>query len=428
MNGKQDAEDWELMAMGTKKWMEILGDPYEQMKWMAEYVPGPDDADFMSKMAFFAKIKGADDQFATLYEAAFNNEDMGLGPMVEFQNWWMNNMWFPEDPMYPHTVFGIASCLDVSYVDTWADADHDTVKAAIMEMWEEGGEFAECMEKYDLDKDEDKDRYVDLGDYSQENVMKVMEEIRASFADIEFGEDQLRLMRFFDQTGEWDKMGVFDDDAEWDTRLGALATAVIWGEANPDVAIIREGMSFREDILDMMLNAQAWADFYENNMNWFMATNPQFTVEDMMTWGTEKWMSILGEPSQMWQWMQDNLPSPDAPDFNDFAEIVTFFAAGQEGFVELYQAAWNFEQTKDLEALNNLSNFYNDFIQNEDKPQMPQVVMGIAKCLDIDMVRGWAAAGADAATVEAAIAGMFMDVTGDFAQCFAAGQFDMSKQ
>ena len=44
------------------------------------------------------------------------------------------------------------------------------------------------------------------------------------------------------------------------------------------------------------------------------------------------------------------------------------------------------------------------------------------------MVRGWAAAGADAATVEAAIAGMFMDVTGDFAQCFAAGQFDMSKQ
>ena len=58
-----------------------------------------------------------------------------------------------------------------------------------------------------------------------------------------------------------------------------MATAIIWGEANPDMAMIREGMSFREDIFDMMMNAQAWADFYENNMNWFMATNPQFTVE-----------------------------------------------------------------------------------------------------------------------------------------------------
>ena len=47
-----------------------------------------------------------------------------------------------------------------------------------------------------------------------------VQEIGDVFREIEFDEDQLRLMRFFDQTGEWDKMGVFDDDAEWDTRLG----------------------------------------------------------------------------------------------------------------------------------------------------------------------------------------------------------------
>ena len=38
--------------------------------------------------------------------------------------------------------------------------------------------------------------------------------IRRSFSSIDLNDDQLRLMRYWDSDGEWEKQGVFDGDSE----------------------------------------------------------------------------------------------------------------------------------------------------------------------------------------------------------------------
>ena len=52
-----------------------------------------------------------------------------------------------------------------------------------------------------------------------------------------------------------------------------MATTVIWTEANDD-EFMAPGKDVRETVVWMMENAEAWADFYTNNINWMIDTVP----------------------------------------------------------------------------------------------------------------------------------------------------------
>lgn len=424
LNGMPEASMKDLMEMGIEKYGQILGDPFESRWWMNENLPGADDADFVAKINFFASKHGADDGFAAVWDAVYNQEkeDMSLAPFVAMQNWWLENMWSDEEPYHPHHVLGVAKCLPVEKITEWADADHETIKSAIETMGEEDAEFGACMMPFAKDIH---DEYMDMGDYSDENTGKVMEEIRSMFADLEFNEQQMRLMGLWDQSGEWQNNGVFDGDRE--KMLWAMATTVIWTEAN-DEEFMAPGKDVRETVVWMMENAEAWADFYTNNINWMIDTVPDLagmSFEDLKAMGPEKWVSFMGDPREVVMWMHAELPDPEGDDFDDFVEKANYLAGGRDDFGMVYEAAYNADKEWDIQALVDLQNYYNDHMQNESKPVLPQTVMGIAACLNIDNVRDWMNSGASAAQVEAAITGEFMNASGDFMQCFSKGKFTM---
>ena len=84
------------------------------------------------------------------------------------------------------------------------------------------------------------------------------------FQNISFDEDQIRLTRFL---GNCDR----------ESNLAQLSTMIIWNEANGGLK--PPGMTVRQSFQQKMGNAKSWADFYQKSLNWFLATNPSYTLK-----------------------------------------------------------------------------------------------------------------------------------------------------
>jgi len=246
-----------------------------------------------------------------------------------------------------------------------------------------------------------------LGDFSEENIKKVKEEIREMFENISFDEDQIRLMGYL---GNCDR----------ESNLYQLSSRIIWNEANGGLK--PPGMTARQNFLAKMQNSKSWADFYQKSVNWFLATNLNYTMKEVKTWGpflgTKKWISVLSEPKMMHQWMTDNLPSPDSKGYAHFVEKVNFLTGGRNDFAAKYEAAYN--SKLDFAAVGALTKWFNENVQNADtdNADLPQTTMGMAISLDINDVRAWQSGKVGQASVESTLMKMFSDPNGKFFQLF----------
>merc|ERR1712062_513147 len=167
-----------------------------------------------------------------------------------------------------------------------------------------------------------------LGNYSDSNISKIRQEIGEMFQNISFNENEVRLMNYL-------------GNADRESHLRTLATMIIWNEANGGLK--PPGMTTKDNFLMKMNNAKGWADFYHRCNTWFLAKNPEFTAEEVKSWGpflgTKKWISVLSEPKMMHQWMIDNLPCPDSKGYAHFVEKVNFLTGGRNDFPAHYEAA-----------------------------------------------------------------------------------------
>merc|ERR1711953_910490 len=246
-----------------------------------------------------------------------------------------------------------------------------------------------------------------LLDNSDANVRQVREEIREMFENISFEDNQVRLMNYL-------------GNGTRESHLRTMATMIIWNEANGGLK--PPGMNTKQHFLMKMNNAKGWADFYQRSVNWFLATNPEYTLKEVKTWGpflgTKKWISVLSEPKLMHQWMIDNLPSPDSKGYAHFVEKVNFLTGGRNDFAAHYEVAYN--SKLDFSAVAKLGQWFAANVQNADKENadLPQTTMGMALCLDIGDVRAWAAGKEGQASVEATLMKMFSDPNGKFFSTF----------
>jgi len=234
------------------------------------------------------------------------------------------------------------------------------------------------------------------GDFSEENIMFVREMIRSSFSSIDFNDDQLRLMRYWDSDGEWEKQGVFDGDSE--TKLWAMATAVIWTEANhwtelmPGESMDGRFMAVANVIREHMENASSWNQFFENNLKLAMAKWPEVKDwEEFKYYGEEAYLEILGDPVEVYKWMKMHVFIDD----NNFMGNMDALSGTQGQFSTLVNEVFNNTITDmdtldmdywgvkgvNIEPLINLQNFFNDYLFDPEHPHYPMFYMGLATCL-----------------------------------------------
>ena len=112
------------------------------------------------------------------------------------------------------------------------------------------------------------DHDMDKGDYSEENIRKVVMEIYDQFSSIEFNEDQIKLMTIGDTTGEMYSLINSDDR---NMRMAAVAMMVIWNDANMEHD--KMGYSGADIIFGMLEQAGDFVQFYDNNMRVWKALN-----------------------------------------------------------------------------------------------------------------------------------------------------------
>ena len=84
------------------------------------------------------------------------------------------------------------------------------------------------------------------------------------FENISFDEDQIRLMGYL-------------GNSDRESNLYQLSSRIIWNEANGGLK--PPGMTARQNFLAKMQNSKSWADFYQKSVNWFLATNLNYTMK-----------------------------------------------------------------------------------------------------------------------------------------------------
>lgn len=253
------------------------------------------------------------------------------------------------------------------------------------------------------------------GDFSEENIVRVREEIRDSFEDIEFNDDQVRLMELWDQDGGWKRDGILDGDR--DMKLWAMATSVIFIEAN-NLEEVFPGMTAAETLVNMFENADLWIQFYETNIDWAALSsdmgdwNMNDIIETFKSYGYQAWHDILGDPMEIKKWIREHLPEPED---GDFIKKVNFFAQRDDDmFRDIYEAAYNGD---DIAACVNLQQFYNDNILNRDEPVLPHKMMGMAMCLEMETVQKWIDQNVEEEIIRDEIKSMFMNHNSQFMTC-----------
>ena len=117
-----------------------------------------------------------------------------------------------------------------------------------------------------------------------------------------------------------------------------MASSVIWMEANKPEELFH-GMNGAETLVHLMMEADLWIEFYENNLD--MAAlfegkgdlNIDQIIEHYKSYGPEYYMEILGDPRDIDEWIQINLPKPED---KEFITKVEFFAGGRNDFDSVY--------------------------------------------------------------------------------------------